>query len=198
MGRRYILFVKNREEHATPMVPEMRTKRRQSIPAIRPVVWLAAILMAVLLIPQQSNSADQRLPVKVRLAILLKVLTYVAQETVKEIKNNRGKKVGGLSIWVESLEIVAPETVTKTMAEKNLNLLYLCPNLGQLVNPILRYAKSQKVLVITGEAKHVQDGAAVGAVLRGQKPKILINLKAAAEQGANFDARVLRLAEIIR
>jgi hypothetical protein len=54
------------------------------------------------------------------------------------------------------------------------------------------------VLLITGESQQVRAGAAVGAVLSDEKPKILLNLNAAAAQGARFDSRLFHLAEIVR
>lgn len=184
-----------------------------------------AILALSLLVSRPAGAADQRLPVKVRVAILFKTLTYdlnlkircprglhigvvgrlgnessmsIAKETIVEIKTNAGKKVKGLGILVEPLMVAGMEGLKKAVEEKEINMLYLSPGLSNMLEPIVKFAKQNKIVLLTGESKHVQKGAAVGAVLRNKKPKILVHLKSAGAQGAKFDARLLRLVEVVK
>lgn len=184
-----------------------------------------AVLALLLLAPRPAGAADQRLPVKVRVAILFKTLTYdlnlkarcpsglnigvvgrignessmsVAKETIEEIKANAGKKVKGLGISVEPVLVSGIEGIKKAVEEKDVNMLYLSPGMSNLLEPIITFAKQENIVLLTGEGEHVQAGAAVGAVLRDKKPKILVHLKSAGEQGAKFDARLLRLVEVVK
>lgn len=184
-----------------------------------------AILALLLLVSHPAGAADQRLPVKVRVAILFKTLTYdlnlkarcprglhigvvgrlgnenslsIAKETIAEIKANAGKKVKGLGISVEPVIVAGMEGIKKAVAEKEINMLYLSPGLSNMLGPIVKFAKQNKIVLLTGESELVQKGAAVGAVLRDKKPKILVHLRAASAQGAEFDARLLRLVEVVR
>jgi hypothetical protein len=175
-----------------------------------------------LLFGRFARAEDQRLPAVHRVAILLKMLTYdqklklrcrggirvgiigvakdkdsmaVAQETFKAMEKGKGKRIEGLPLTVDMVEIADAKDVWKAVDKKKLNILYLSPGLGDMLKKISGFAKAKKILLITGESKHLQSGAALGAVLRGEKPKILLHGKAAASQGAEFDIRMSRIVE---
>jgi hypothetical protein len=181
--------------------------------------------VSILLVSLPVRAADQRLPVKVRMAILFKTLTYdlnlksrcpeglrigvvgrignetsmsIAKETIAEIKANAGKKVKGLGISVEPVTVAGMDGIKKAVDEKKVNMLYLTPGMTNLLDPIIKYAGQKKIVLLTGEGDQVRKGVAVGAVLRDKKPKILVHLKSAGAQGAKFDARLLRLIEVVK
>lgn len=180
------------------------------------------VLVFSLLYGALARAEDQRLPAVHRVAILLKMLTYdqrlklrcrqgirigvlgvskdsdsmaVAQETFQAISKGKGKKIEGLPLSVEMVEIKDPKDVWKAVDQKKLNILYLSPGLEKILEEIAGFARAKKILLITGEAEHLKSGAALGAVLRGGKPKILLHQKAAAGQGAAFDIRMSRIVE---
>lgn len=187
--------------------------------------WVIAAMLSILVVSRPAAATDQRLPVKVRVAILFKTLTYdlnlksrcpgglrigvvgrvgnesslsIVKETVEEIKANSGKKVKGLGISVEPLIVANMDGIKKAIEEKEINMLYLSPGMTNLLEPIIKFAAQNKIVLLTGESEHVKQGVAVGAVLRDKKPKILVHLKSAGEQGAKFDARLLRLIEVVK
>jgi TonB family protein len=190
------------------------------------VPFILACLTALLLLgPFRAEAQDQRLPVKTRVAILLKALTYdhnlktrcpeglrigvigmagneaslsVANETLAEIRENSGIKVSGLTISAELIAASALSDIKGAVASKRLNILYISPGLDPMLDSISRMAVKKKILTLSGEASHAQSGAAITAVLREQKPKILVNTEAATQQGATLDARLLRLAEVVQ
>ena len=172
-----------------------------------------------------AEAQDKRLPVKTRVAILLKALTYdhnlkssrsggirvgviglagddtsmsVAKETLKEIQGKSGVKVSGLKLSAELISASTPSEVGDAVASKKLNVLYLSPRLKPMLNAILKLARQKKILVLSGESGHAQSGAAITVVMRDKKPKILVNTEAATQQGAALDARLLRLAEAVQ
>jgi hypothetical protein len=188
-------------------------------------IWPTVVFASVLLASHPAGADDQRLPVKVRVAILFKTLTYdlnlktrcpgglnigvvgrlgnesslsIAKETIEEIKANSGKKVKGLGISVEPVLVAGMDGIKKAVEEKDINMLYLSPGLSNLLEPIIQFAKQKKIVLLTGESEQVQAGVAVGAILRDKKPKILVHLKSADAQGAKFDARLLRLIEVVK
>jgi len=185
-------------------------------------VFCSLVLVFSLFYGQLARAEDQRLPAMHRVAILLKMLTYdqklklrcrngirigvvgvsknkdsmsVAEETFKAMQKGKGKRIEGLPLSVEMVEITGPQDVWKAVDQKKLNILYLSPGLGDMLKKISSFAQAKKILLITGEARHLQTGAALGAVLRGEKPKILLHQKAAASQGASFDIRMSRIVE---
>lgn len=183
------------------------------------------ISLFLLFCPFRSEAGDKRLPVKTRVAILLKALTYdhnlktrcsgglrigvvgmadndaslkVANETLKEIKAKSTIKVSGLKISAELIIASAPADITNAVTAKKLNILYLSPHLKPMLNPIFKMARKKKILVLSGESGHARSGAAITAVMRETKPKILVNTESATGQGAALDARLLRLAEVVQ
>jgi hypothetical protein len=171
---------------------------------------------------QLARAEDQRVPAVHRVAFLLKMLTYdqklklrcrggirigvvgvaknkdsmtVAQETFKAMEKGKGKRIEGLPLTVDLVEIADAKDVWKAVDKKKLNILYLSPGMDDMLKKISGFAKAKKILLITGESQHLQAGAALGAVLRGEKPKILLHGKAAASQGAEFDIRMSRIVE---
>lgn len=180
------------------------------------------VLILSIFYGQLARAEDQRLPAVHRVAILLKMLTYdqklklrcrggirigvigvsknkdsmsVAQETFQAMEKGKGKRIEGLTLSVDMVEVADPKDVWKAVDQKKLNILYLSPGLGEMLKQISGFAKAKKILLITGEARHLKAGAALGAVLRGEKPKILLHQKAAASQGADFDVRMSRIVE---
>lgn len=185
-------------------------------------VLVSLVLVFSFFCGQLARAEDQRLPAVHRVAILLKMLTYdqrlklrcrtgirigvigvskdkdsmaVANETYKAMEKGKGKRIEGLPLSVDMVEIKDSKDVWKAVDKNNLNILYLSPGLSGMLKKISGFAQAKKILLITGEAEHLQSGAALGAVLRGEKPKILLHQKAAVSQGADFDVRMSRIVE---
>jgi len=186
---------------------------------------MAAISLFLLLPSVPARAGDKRLPVKTRVAILLKALTYdhnlktrcsgglrigvvglagnetsmsIATEVYQELKSQSGKKVSGLSINPTQITASAAADIAAEVDSNKLNNLYFAPGLEPMMNAILRLARKKKILTLSGESGHDQTGVAIIVVLRDKKPKILVNTEAATQQGAALDARLLRLAEVIQ
>jgi hypothetical protein len=187
-----------------------------------PRILCCSLIVFSLLAGRLVRAEDQRLPAVHRVAILLKMLTYdqklklrcrkgirigivgvskdkdsmaVAKETFQAMEKGKGKRIEGLPLSVEMVAIKDTKDVWKAVDKKSLNILYLSPGLGDMLKKISGFAKAKKILLITGEARHLQSGAALGAVLRGEKPRILLHQKAAVSQGADFDVRMSRIVE---
>jgi len=94
--------------------------------------------------------------------------------------------------------VTAMDGIKKAVNDRKINMLYLSPGISNLLDPIIKFAAQKKVVLLTGEGDQVKKGVAVGAVLRNKKPKILVHLKSAGAQGAKFDARLLRLIEVVK
>lgn len=189
------------------------------------IVAAALALFLPLLAPAVAGGQDLRLPVDKRIAILFKALTYdhrlkercadglrigvvalagnqesmaVAGETLEEMRTNSGVKVAGLQLVAELVQISSGDELKGSLQSRGLNILYLSSGLEPALPSIFSLAEKHKLLTITGEAGYAQAGAAISAVLREEKPKILVHAGAASDQGAVMDARLLRLAEVIQ
>jgi len=196
------------------------TKARTCIPCIT-----AAAISLFLLLSAPALAQDKRLPVKTRVAILLKALTYdhnlktrctgglrigvvglagndtsmsIAGETYNEINSKRDKKVSGLSISAIQITASSAADITSAVTDSKLNNLYFATGLEPMIEGVLKLSRKRKILTMSGESGHSQSGVAIIVVMRDKKPKILVNTEAASQQGAALDARLLRLAEVIQ
>ena len=117
---------------------------------------------------------------------------------LKEIQRFQGKKVKGLPLSVEGLEVQEASEVFRAVDEKKLNVLFLTPGCDPLLSKVVGLAKVKKVLIFSGDAKLAKAGAAIGISQQDGKPKITVNLSAAKEQGADLDDKLLKLAEVTK
>ena len=197
------------------------TKARTSVPCI----ITAAISLFLLFFAFPAGAQDKRLPVKTRVAILLKALTYdhnlktrcsgglrigviglaenetsisIATETYKEIRSKSSKKVSGLGISATQITATSAADIVSAVKSNKLNNLYFAPGLEPMMNVALKLSRKKKILTLSGESGHAQSGVAIIVVMRDKKPRILVNTEAATQQGAALDARLLRLAEVIQ
>jgi hypothetical protein len=185
---------------------------------------LALALLGSWLAPRTSL-AEEMLPSKERVTILLTVLSYDtnidrfkgqglrigvvgkadsptsvqdAREMLEQLRGVSSKTVKSHSIQGFPVNLTSAAELTKTVGDLNLNVVYLCSGLGALRDPLMAAAAERGLLVMAGETEAVKAGAAIGAVAQDSKPKILVNLKAATAQGARLDARILRLAMVVQ
>lgn len=167
--------------------------------------------------------ADDRLPTKKRTLLLFKVLTFdkgltkgrdalrtgvvamkgsaesekVAQETLAQLKKISHMRVQKLAITPSNLTVGDAKQLAKLITDKKINVLYLAPKIDKLMGTICKLAKQKKLLVLSGENKHAKKCATLTVVARDNKPKIIINKKAASAQGASFKGAVLNKAQVI-
>ena len=118
-------------------------------------------------------------------------------ETYKAFLKASTKRVKGMSLSAENLNVSDIQGLKALISTSKINVLYLSSHMGSLQSAALRLAGQKKILSLCGEAQAIKAGAAIGVVLRQRKPRILVNLKAAETQGAKLDARLLRLVEVV-
>jgi len=122
----------------------------------------------------------------------------VAKETHAAIAASSGKKIKGLSIASEVVVAGGLDEVRQALQDRKINTLYLSPGWERHLPGLLALAKEKQVLMLTGESAQVRAGVALGVVQRDNKPKILVHLESATAEGAKFDVRLLKLAEVVR
>ena len=188
------------------------------------IILLVFVTSLAILHQAPAASADDSLPAKVRITVLMTILSYDtnlkanrpdglrigvlcrsgnenslkhAQDTLSAFSDVSSKKVKGLSIWVERLEAKNTAEVSQAVSKSKLNVLYISPGSDDLIKPVLELARDKKLLTLTGDAKLVKRGVAIGVVKRNNKPKIMVNMQAIAAQGGKLSSRMLRLVELV-
>jgi fructoselysine-6-P-deglycase FrlB-like protein len=75
--------------------------------------------------------------------------------------------------------------------------LYACEGLEAHVGSISQVTRRLSVLSFTDSRKQLDQGLAIGLSRQGDSPVILIHLSAAREEGADLDAGLLSLSQLV-
>ncbi len=106
--------------------------------------------------------------------------------------------VAGLPIRAVPIEFTSASAIDSKLRAAKVSAVYVCPGLGDATGVLAAITRKYSILSGTATEAAVRSGLSVGVVAREGKPGILINLPAARAEGADFDAALLRLAEVIR
>lgn len=74
---------------------------------------------------------------------------------------------------------------------------FVCAWLEPMVKDVSRATQRHAVLSMSGSKEMVEGGLAIGLVNRGQRAGVVVNLRAARSEGADLDAALLGIAEVI-
>jgi hypothetical protein len=189
----------------------------------RSVISAALGALATGLLPRRVLGADDvAVPVPLQIDLLLKVAGYDrnlparARGIVKTMiltkrGDSRSKNVGeqaARALSGKDVKGMPTETVTQmfsdgpTLAESvrggRVSILYATPGFGpwELLT-IARSLSGLSVLTSGALAHFVDTAVALGFDLVGGKPKLLVNLRRAREQGVDLSSQVLKLAKVI-
>ncbi len=83
------------------------------------------------------------------------------------------------------------------MSNHDIDILYITPLRATGIKEIIRACGAGKILTLTGVPEYVTDGVAIGIGIKGEKPRILINITSAKNEGSDFSSQLLKLAMVI-
>jgi len=184
--------------------------------------FVTLVVLLSLLAPAAAQQA--RLPARHRTLLLFKSLTYdarfrqtrdavrvgvlarrsssasvaIAREMEAQIRALSHLRLSGLAI---SAELLLAETAAEARAlieGKRVNVLYLAPALDRVLDAACELGPKRKIIITSGEPEHARRCAALAFTLVDGKPRILVNPRQGALQGAAFRAELLKLAEQVR
>ena len=193
------------------------------IRSLLPICSFLAILSGIVL-PDRAYGQDTPLPVQLRTLLLFKTLTLDqniakgrtelrigvvssagnklseadAQAMAAQIGKILHMRVKGLKVVINHFAVSDLKSLTEQVKNNRSNVLYLSPQIDGFLEQLCKFAAAQKILVLSGESSHARKCAAITVVMRDKKPKVLVNLKAAKDQGASFEESLLRISEIIK
>ena len=105
-------------------------------------------------------------------------------------------EIDGLPVTLVAIDL-DKEELSAALVRSKATLLYLSPMRGVDVKELMAITRANQVTTLTGVVRYVELGCAVGVRLRGDRPRIVVNLAAARLEGAEFAAELLRLAEVL-
>jgi hypothetical protein len=182
----------------------------------------AAILL--LIAGLRAFAQDMPVPVGLQAQIFIKVLLFdrtyerrtegglvvavLYQEGFRRSLLAREEFVAAAADWVDqssrtvsfrsvSIDVNHAAVLSESLAAAGADILYVAPLRSYDVGQIARTACDMGLPAYTGVPEYLSSGLAVSLDLQDNKPRILINLKAAKEMGAEFSSQILSLARII-
>jgi hypothetical protein len=104
-------------------------------------------------------------------------------------------EVGGMPLSVVAIDLDR-EDLGDALLRSRVTLLYLTPVRGIDIKELGGVSRTAHVTTLTGVVRYVELGLAVGVRLRGDRPRIVVNLAASRLEGAELGAELLKLAEV--
>jgi YfiR/HmsC-like len=92
----------------------------------------------------------------------------------------------------------SPEQLAQWLKSSNVHVLYVAVGLTKERDAIRAACTAAMVLTVGTDRTQVEAGLAVGVVLQGTAPRILVNITVAQASGADLDPKLLALADIVR
>ncbi|MDD5720396.1 MAG: YfiR family protein [Candidatus Krumholzibacteria bacterium] len=123
---------------------------------------------------------------RANLAAIAKVLAGVSDKTIN-----------GVRFETTTITWSTPQELPRLLADAQIDVLYVTAGNGAHLDTIARETRRRGVLSLAAQGGFVNAGLAVGLVLVDDRPLIRVNLQALAAEGHQFDARVLRLCEVV-
>lgn len=119
-----------------------------------------------------------------------KIDIYVVASSgfAEEMEKAVGKKIGAATLSGVEEGLDLPERVP--------SVIYMDKRVK--INEFIRYARVHRVLTITGNPELVAEGIALGIGILGGKPKVLLNVNASKEVGADWNPAMLRVSTLIK
>ena len=119
-------------------------------------------------------------------------------EFARAIEKSSIKRIRGLTLRYVPVAIDAGLPSGDELRGHGMTVLYVAPLRGVDIGSLADLCSANGITSATGVEEYVEAGLAIGLVPNGSRPPVLINLPAAAEQGADFSSQLLKLARVLR
>jgi hypothetical protein len=146
---------------------------------------------------------DRNLPARARGMVSLMLLTkrddsLSRNEGEQAARALPGKDVKGLPTEIVTQTFSDGNALAERVRAGRVSILYAAPGFGpRELLTIARSLSGLSVLSSGALAHFVDTGVALGFDLVGGKPKLLVNVRRAREQGVDLSSQVLKLAKVI-
>jgi hypothetical protein len=106
------------------------------------------------------------------------------------------REIVGMPMSVVAIDLDR-EDLDAALTRSGATLLYVAPLRGIDVKQFASATRAAHVTTLTGVVRYVELGLAVGVRLRGDRPRIVVNLAASRLEGAELAAELLKLADVL-
>jgi hypothetical protein len=174
-----------------------------SLPAPAPAEELPSTLRASLLV--RILAYDRRLnthPPPLTLAVIHQEgdqrSTLGGQELSTALEAAaRGRTIAGRPLRIVRVGFKDAAQLQQTLSREQAVAIYSCDGLEPQSEVIARVTRRLSILSITGSERQVNQGLSIGLSRKGNSPVILVHLSAVRAEGADLDAGLLSLSQIV-
>jgi hypothetical protein len=105
-----------------------------------------------------------------------------------------GKSINGMALVIQPLGDVEGEGLKDAVKKHGVDILYVCAagNLGAVAG----LAAREKIVTLAEKAAWVEDRLVLGVGDNNGRPELVLNVNAAKDAGADFDARIFGIPGI--
>lgn len=103
-----------------------------------------------------------------------------------------------LPVRVATIAYSGAAELDKKLLQLHPVALYVCPGMGDVLSVVSMVARKRAILTITSTGAYVKAGLSIGLLRLEERPLIVVNLPAARAEGADLDAALLRIAEVLK
>jgi len=90
------------------------------------------------------------------------------------------------------------ESLDARLATAQPQAMYIAPLRAVSIAAIASRARVGRIRSFTGVPSYVKQGVAVSVRIRGERPRLVVNLPAARAEGADYMANLLQMAEVLQ
>lgn len=120
------------------------------------------------------------------------------EQMLEAFKGLESVTIQGLPVTVSSRVYKDPADLSAWIAREGIDALYLTRGLAGELEGIRAVCRDKKVVSMSHLRSFVEQGVAVGVVIRGDAPRTVVNIAAAVSAGMELDSKLLQLSEVIR
>ena len=199
-------------------------KRKTRIQGIVSCI-VSLTIIALGFIPNQAAADNGNVPLELQAKLLLTALTYdknlekrageqldiailyfpwiehsqeEAESFSKTLEQFKDKKIAGRNFNAFLVPYDGDSGLQEKIAGKHVEVMFIAGGTERMLKEITQLTREGKILSCTSKADYVSSyGVSIGVGLKNNKPKIYLNLSSAKEEGADFSAKFLRVAEIV-
>ncbi len=170
------------------------------MPAVAQVPADNQALLVLRILAFDRRLAD-RAANEVRIAVLFKLGSGESERCQIEIERAIGEAskkqtVARLNVRAEPLAVSAG--LAGDLRRLKASAAYVCPGLDDQTEAIAKATRGVGALTFSGVEDYARGGLSVALVKRDPRVSIVVNLPASRAEGADLDAGLLKVAEVIR
>jgi hypothetical protein len=185
---------------------------------------VASVVLLFALLASSANA--QTVPAKNQAALLMRILAYdrslatragaevtvavIAREGTPESESGQAElaaalnelakttSVSGLKVRAIRVSYSTPEKLEATLGSENASAAYVTAGMTDALDALIAISRKKRILTFSAAEAYVLAGISLGFVRRDSKAAILVNLPAVKSEGANLDAALLKIAEVVK